>query len=157
MGVGDPKRKPRKLPNEKPDIQPLEDDVPLAGGNRGDSGGNDPPKKTGGNGDRDGEDGSQRSPKTTPAGRPLTGHAMDSLRRHGMTPAQVDEVISSYSHLIAQDDGATVYIQKQVGRGRKYSIVVLGEEGVVTAMRDLSEKGLAGLARNYGWSLSWIG
>src|SRR5262249_52753280 len=144
---GDPERKLRELTDEKPTIRPLEVDVSPTGGSRGGSGGNGPPKKTGGNGsgdDEDGDgDGSQSSPKNTPEGTPLTNHALGSLRRHGMTLAQVDEVIGNYSYQTTQADGATVYIQRQAGRGRKYSIVVVGAEGVVTGMCDLSPKELA--------------
>lgn len=151
---GDPERKLRELTDEKPTIRPPEVDILPTSGNRGGSGGNDPPKKTGGDGGSDGdEDGSQSSPKTTPKGIPLTNHALGSLRYHGMTLAQVDEVIGNYSCQITQADGATVYIQRQAGRGRKYSIVIVGDEGVVTGMCDLFPKELANLARNYGFSL----
>lgn len=48
-----------------------------------------------------------------------------------------------------QADGANVFI-KNIGDG-KYNVIVEGENGVVTALKNISEKSLNKLAQNYGW------
>jgi filamentous hemagglutinin len=83
----------------------------------------------------------------------LTGHARESLRRHGFRePFQdVDDVIDNFMRQTTQADGATVYIQRSKGRGRRYHIVIVGDEGIVTGLRDLSRHELENLGRNHGF------
>ena len=89
---------------------------------------------------------------TTPAGHALTEHAEESLIEHGLTLNEVDDIIENASRARTQSDGATVFIQS-VGkkRKRKYNIVVLGDEGIVTGMKNLSPHELRNLGRNYGY------
>lgn len=89
----------------------------------------------------------------TPAGRPLTDHAQESLKRHGFAEpfAQVDDIIDNAARTATQADGATVYIQRAGPRGRKYNIVIVGTGGIVTGMRNLSRHELENLGRNYGF------
>ena len=49
---------------------------------------------------------------TTPKGRRLTGHARESLIRHGFQEPfeAVDAIIEQATHVTTQADGATVYI-----------------------------------------------
>ncbi|WP_437632439.1 DUF6531 domain-containing protein [Sorangium sp. So ce854] len=73
---------------------------------------------------------------TTPAGRPLTQHAQESLPRHGFREPyhQVDDIIDNPSRVRSQADGGIVYIQRASGRGRTYNMAVTNEQGhVVTA------------------------
>lgn len=118
--------------------------------NKNDSGGDGSDNEEGDNKE---DSGDTTDPNlVTPEGRLLTKHTQESLPRHNMTPEQVDNVIDNYSRKSTQSDGATVYIYKQPGRGQNYSIVIEGDDGIVTAMRDLSPKELANLGRRYGFN-----
>ncbi len=89
----------------------------------------------------------------TPAGRAITEHAEESLRRHGFKSlGQVDDIIEGARYTVGQENGATVFIQ-QIGRGGKasYNLVVEGAKGVVTGMRGLSKEAVRALGRNNGW------
>jgi filamentous hemagglutinin len=102
----------------------------------------------------DQEEGAEPPGATTPAGRRLTEHARESLRRHGFKEpfGQVDDIMDHPTRTTTQADGATVYIQRAGPRGRKYNIVIEGDEGVVTGMRDLSKHELDNLGRRYGFN-----
>ncbi len=95
----------------------------------------------------------------TPGGRALSDHATsESLVPHGFKPpfGVIDEIINQAQWTSRQADGAIVHIHKQPGRGRSHSIVIEGVNGkVVTAMKNLSPRELANLARNYGFALPW--
>jgi len=92
----------------------------------------------------------------TPEGRPLSKHASYySLGKHGVSLQMVDYVIDNYSWKVMQSDGATVYIMKQKGNGRRYSMVVYGDDGVVTALKDKMPNELENLSENHGWPLPW--
>jgi filamentous hemagglutinin len=90
----------------------------------------------------------------TPRGRILTEHAQESLLRHGFKEPfdLVDDIIDSCTHQTTQRDGATVYIQRTRGRTRRYNIVIEGEEGIVTAMRNLKKPELDNLGRRHGFN-----
>ncbi|WP_225594830.1 hemagglutinin repeat-containing protein [Pseudomonas sp. PDM22] len=97
--------------------------------------------------------GAMISETSTPSGRTLTDHAVESLTRHGFKDLQqVDDVINNSTHTITQLDGATVYVQKN-GSGSKarYNIVVEGEGGIVTGMRNFKKFEVEKMARNQGW------
>ena len=66
-----------------------------------------------------------------------------------------EEIIDGAKWIVQQSDGGAVSILKQAGRGRLYSIVIEGTQGIVTGMKNLSPKELANLARNYGFPLPW--
>jgi hypothetical protein len=86
----------------------------------------------------------------TPGGRKLTNHAgNDSLNRHKMSPEKVDDVIDNSTLKMEQRNGATVHI-KQEGKG-VWSFVIEGQEGIVTAMPNVSKQTLDGFAERYGW------
>ena len=93
----------------------------------------------------------------TLAGRKLTEHAKESLVRHGFSPPfdDVDKIIDGAKWLVKQSDGGAVSIVKQKGRGRLYSIVVEGSQGINTAMKNLTPRELSNLAHNYGFTLPW--
>ena len=90
---------------------------------------------------------------STPEGRVLTGHSVESLRRHGFKDLkQVDDVINNATHKVNQRDGAVVFVQKVgVGSKAKYNLVVEGEEGIVTGMRNFDRFDVQKMARNQGW------
>ena len=93
----------------------------------------------------------------TLASRKLTEHAKESLVRHGFSPPfdDVDKVIDGAKWLVKQSDGGAVSIVKQKGRGKLYSIVVEGSQGITTAMKNLTPRELSNLAHNYGFPLPW--
>lgn len=97
--------------------------------------------------------GSAFNKSATPSGRPLSNHAFESLERHGFKSLQqVDDIISNATHRISQSDGATAFVQK-MGRGGKtrFNIVVEGERGIVTGMRNFTKQEVRNMARNQGW------
>lgn len=75
------------------------------------------------------------------------------VQRHGFKNLQqVDDIISNASHQISQKDGATVFVQK-MGRGGKtrFNLIVKGEKGIVTGMRNFTKQEVRNMARNQGW------
>jgi len=108
----------------------------------------------------DGGGGGGRRPTSgisyTPGGLKITGHARESLLRHGFREPfdKVDDIIANYSRKRIQRDGATVYIQKAKGSGQRYNIATVGDEGLVTAMQNLSRHELQNLGRNHGYDPS---
>lgn len=94
------------------------------------------------------------SVRTTPMGRTLTQHAQQSLLRHGLREPfdLVDDIIERPTRVTKQADGATVYIQRNTGRLRTYNLVILGEQGIVTGMRNLTPQELKNLEQNYGFN-----
>ena len=61
----------------------------------------------------------------------------------------VREVLSNPTRTYVQGDGAAVFVQQVDGR---YNVVVQGERGVITTLKNLSEKALGRLADRYGWT-----
>jgi hypothetical protein len=47
-----------------------------------------------------------------------------------------------------QADGAIAHVSQL---GDRYNVIVVGEEGIVTAIKGLTKRELGNLARNYGW------
>ncbi|SFD53728.1 polymorphic toxin-type HINT domain-containing protein [Pseudoalteromonas denitrificans] len=92
----------------------------------------------------------------TPSGIKLSGHAFESLKRHGFKNLnQVEGILKNATQKITQKDGATVFIQK-IGKGGKarYNLIVQGEAGIVTGMRNFTKKELTNMGRNQGWESS---
>ncbi|HEU4589246.1 MAG TPA: hypothetical protein VFS11_11380 [Gemmatimonadales bacterium] len=59
------------------------------------------------------------------------------------------DVIANATRVGVQRDGASVFIQAVGGR---YNVVVMGERGLVTNLKTISEKSLMRLAKRYGWT-----
>jgi hypothetical protein len=78
-----------------------------------------------------------------------TEHGAVRLIERGFTPEEISDIKLSPDKIMSQADGASVFI-KSISDG-KYSVIVEGENGVVTALRNISEKSLNRLANNYGW------
>ncbi len=89
----------------------------------------------------------------TPKGRRLSTHAaIDSLRRHGFRDlSEVDDVIDNPTRVTPQRDGATVYIQRVSGRRQRYNIVIVGDRGIVTGMRNIEPRELRRFGQRYGF------
>jgi RHS repeat-associated protein len=81
---------------------------------------------------------------------PSTAHgaerAADPSR---LSTTEQAEVMANYSRKMAQADGATVYIQ-DLGNG-KFNVVVSGQRGPITNLKEIDQRALDNLARNYGW------
>lgn len=60
----------------------------------------------------------------------------------------VRDAVANATRTFAQKDGAQVFAQQING---KFNVVVQGERGVITTFKNLSEKSLERLAKNYGW------
>ncbi|MCH8294090.1 hypothetical protein IH992_23665 [Candidatus Poribacteria bacterium] len=95
----------------------------------------------------------KNSRTVTPKGRRLSTHAnIDSLQRHGFRNlSEVDNVIDNSTRVAPQRDGATVYIQRVGGRRKRYNIVIVGDRGIVTGMRNLEPRELRRLGQKYGF------
>lgn len=76
-----------------------------------------------------------------------TQHGAEQMAKRKISQAEIDEAKTGQKY--EQEDGATAFVKK-VGRGR-YNIVIEGEGGIVTAMKNLSKSEVNALARNYGW------
>jgi filamentous hemagglutinin len=89
----------------------------------------------------------------TPKGRRLSTYAtIDSLRRHGFRNlSEVDDAIDNATRITTQRDGATVYIQRVGRRQRTYNVIIVGDRGIVTGLREMSPGELSRLSRNYGF------
>jgi hypothetical protein len=57
--------------------------------------------------------------------------------------------LTKTGNILKQADGAKVFI-KELGGG-KFNVIVEGEHGVVTAIKNISQKSLEKLATRYGW------
>ncbi|EDX78111.1 hypothetical protein MC7420_7849 [Coleofasciculus chthonoplastes PCC 7420] len=91
---------------------------------------------------------------TTPKGQRLTTHARESLLRHGFSQPfdLVDDIIENYTRKTTQKDGATVYIQRTRSRRRLYNIVIVGDAGIVTGLRNIRPQELERLGLRYGFN-----
>ena len=76
-----------------------------------------------------------------------TIHGAEQLAARGFTEADIALTKTGVQFL--QRDGASVFL-KEVAPG-KYNVIVEGTRGVVTALKNISEKSAARLAQNYGW------
>ncbi len=76
-----------------------------------------------------------------------TIHGGARLAARGFTEADI--AITKTGTQLLQRDGATVFL-KEVTPG-KFNVIVEGGRGVVTALKNISEKSVARLSQNYGW------
>jgi hypothetical protein len=76
-----------------------------------------------------------------------TTHGAQRLNERGFSPEDVAN--TKTGEIKTQADGAKVYI-KSVGNGR-FNVIVEGDRGVITALKNISQKALDRLAANYGW------
>jgi len=83
----------------------------------------------------------------------MTAHGAERIAGAGATRGGVlslEEIAAVREHgrVMTQAGGGTVRIFEQGGR---FNVVVEGERGIITTFRNLSQKSLDGLAKNYGW------
>jgi uncharacterized protein RhaS with RHS repeats len=78
-----------------------------------------------------------------------TAHGADRMADASrLGQAGVQDVLENFTQRFAQSDGARVFVKEVDGR---FHVVVHGERGVITNLKNLSEKSLDRLRRNYGW------
>jgi hypothetical protein len=68
--------------------------------------------------------------------------------RTRLTPDGARDVVANATRQLVQSDGAKVFIKEING---KFNVVVQGERGVITTFRNITQKALDRLAKNYGW------
>ncbi|GAC44189.1 hypothetical protein, partial [Paenibacillus popilliae] len=78
-----------------------------------------------------------------------TDHGAERLMVRGFTPSEISDLKLSPSKVMTQSDGAGVYI-KEISAG-KFNVIVESENGVVTALKNISENSLNRLSKNYEW------
>lgn len=78
-----------------------------------------------------------------------TAHGATRLIQRGFSSQEISNLKLSPDKIMKQGDGANVFI-KNLGDG-KYNVIVEGETGVITALKNISEKSLERLANNYKW------
>lgn len=76
-----------------------------------------------------------------------TIHGAERIATREFTEAEI--ALTKTGVQLLQRDGATVFL-KEVTPG-KFNIIVEGGRGVVTAIKNVSEKSVARIASNYGW------
>jgi hypothetical protein len=83
----------------------------------------------------------------TQATQQATVHGAERLAERGFT--QADIILTKSGQQFLQKDGAMVFL-KEVTPG-KFNVIVEGKRGVITALKNVSERGIRRLAANYGW------
>jgi hypothetical protein len=87
------------------------------------------------------------APATEAATTATTIHGAEQLAARGFTEADIS--LTRTGTELMQEDGATVYL-KEITPGR-YNVLVEGERGVITALKNVPWDKVAKLASNYGW------
>ncbi|MGC7931694.1 hypothetical protein ACP3VS_24230, partial [Lysinibacillus sp. VIII_CA] len=70
------------------------------------------------------------------------------LIERGFTPKDISDLKLRPDIIKAQSDGAQVFIKQVNG---KYNVIVEGDNGVITSLKNISENSLNRLSDNYGW------
>ncbi len=77
-----------------------------------------------------------------------TKHGAERLLERGFTPSEIIALKNHPDIIMTQSDGANVLITNFNG---KYNIIVEGENGVITSLKNISQKSFDRLAENYNW------
>ena len=78
-----------------------------------------------------------------------TAHGAQRMADRSRLGAEgVRDAVANATRQLVQSDGANVFVRQVNGR---FNVVVQGERGVITTFKNLSEKSLDRLAKNYGW------
>ena len=77
-----------------------------------------------------------------------TKHGSERLKERGFSRNDISNTKST-SNVKTQSDGAKVYI-KEISPG-KYNVIVEGDRGIITALKNISKKSLDRLTKNYNW------
>ncbi len=92
-------------------------------------------------------DGGKSAPKTNITEK-ATKHGTERLHERGFSQNDIMNTKKT-TNIKTQSDGAKVYI-KEIDNGR-YNVIVEGERGIITALKNISEKSLERLTKNYNW------
>jgi hypothetical protein len=79
-----------------------------------------------------------------------TRHGDERLREQGFDDGDVARIRET-GRTYVQRDGATAYVAPSETRAERFDLLIEGRDGIVTAHRDLRQKSIDRLARNYGW------
>lgn len=82
------------------------------------------------------------------SGSKATKHGSERLKERGFSESDISDTKNT-SNIKSQGDGAKVYI-KEVSPG-KYNVIIEGENGIITALKNISQKSLDRLTKNYNW------
>ncbi|MBI6865584.1 DUF4258 domain-containing protein [Lysinibacillus fusiformis] len=77
-----------------------------------------------------------------------TKHGAERLIERGFTPKDISALKLRPDIIKTQSDGAQVFIKQVNG---KYNVIVEGDNGVITSLKNISENSLNRLSDNYGW------
>jgi RHS repeat-associated protein len=80
-------------------------------------------------------------------GLAATAHGVEQLAERGFSSSDI--ALTKSGEALTQSDGATVYL-KEVSSGR-FNVIVEGQRGIVTALKNIPQGAVDRLAQNYGW------
>lgn len=81
-------------------------------------------------------------------GAKATKHGSQRLKERGFSKSDISKTRQT-RNVKTQKDGARVYISES-SPGR-YNVIVEGDSGIITVLKNISEKSLNRLAKNYDW------
>lgn len=81
-------------------------------------------------------------------GSKTTKHGSERLKERGFSETDISNTKHT-TNVKTQSDGARVYI-KEVSPG-KYNVIIEGDNGIITALKNISKKSLDRLTKNYDW------
>ena len=81
-------------------------------------------------------------------GSKATKHGSERLKERGFSQSDILNTKNT-TNIKRQSDGAKVYI-KEISNG-KYNVIVEGQRGIITALKNISQKALDRLTKNYNW------
>ena len=80
-------------------------------------------------------------------GLAATAHGAEQLAERGFSGSDI--ALTKSGSVLTQSDGATVYL-KEISSGR-FNVIVEGQRGIVTALKNIPQGAVNRLAQNYGW------
>ena len=81
-------------------------------------------------------------------GNKATKHGTERLKERGFSNADILNTKNT-TNVKQQGDGAKVYI-KEVSDG-KFNVIVEGDRGIITALKNINQNALNRLMKNYNW------
>jgi RHS repeat-associated protein len=80
-------------------------------------------------------------------GLAATAHGAEQLAERGFSSSDI--ALTKSGEALTQSDGATVYL-KEISSGR-FNVIIEGQRGIVTALKNIPQGAVDRLAQNYGW------
>ena len=81
-------------------------------------------------------------------GSRTTKHGSERLKERGFSNSDISNTKNT-TNIKTQGDCAKVYIKK-ISNGR-FNVIVEGDNGIITALKNISQKALERLTKNYNW------